>query len=215
MRRFLAFCLLLSTAVFFGVGQGGVRLESSTFTPDLGRPVSVFVRGAPRGATIRWDLDDDGTYERVGEEHLITFTMAEGIRRVTVEVASGGQTLARLTALFVADSRLGAFRTVIPEGHSFLVTVTILPKAALIAPGFLEVIPTGFALEVVDEGGAFWRRAERLEVVWPIILEFGQAVSFTYRLYPLSGVSFQFSGLVSAYVGGKRVEIPIAGAISP
>jgi hypothetical protein len=60
-----AVMLLVLSGLFFGLGAfcGNLTLESSTFIPDPGGSVTLFVRGASSGATFRWDLDGDGTYE--------------------------------------------------------------------------------------------------------------------------------------------------------
>ena len=211
-----AVMLLVLSGLFFGLSALGANLtlESSTFTPDPGESVTLFVRGAPFGATFRWDLDGDGTYELTTAEPWVTFTVPQGMLVVRVEVVGKDQSV-RLLAALVADARLGATRLIVPEGPTYLITITVRSKIPVIAPGFVEDVSQGFAVEVVDDGGAFWRRAEKLEVVWPVILDPGQALTFTYRLYPLAGAEVQFSGAVSAYAEGKRVEIPIAGAIRP
>jgi len=206
---------LVGFSLVLGVLGFGMSLESSTFTPDPGAPVSLFVCGAPAGATFRWDLDGDGIYDRTTTEPQVTFSASPGMRLVKVEVVSAGRTIGQLIVAIVADSKLGATRSVIREETSYLVTISVTSKTPLIAPGFVEDIPAGFAVEVVAEGGAFWRKAEKLEVVWPVILDPGQTLTFSYRFYPLAGVDFQFSGLVSGYVEGKRVEVPIAGIIKP
>ncbi|MGB9757394.1 MAG: hypothetical protein ACPLRP_02160 [Candidatus Bipolaricaulaceae bacterium] len=208
---------LFLLGVFFGASVLGANmtLESSTFTPEPGGSVTLFVRGAPSGATFRWDLDGDGAYELTTAEPQATTTVPQGLRLVRVEVVVGKEGVAQFLAALVADARLGATRFVSHEDKSYLVTITVSCKTPIIAPGFVEDIPPGSTVEVVGEGGAFWRRAEKLEVVWPLILDPGQTVSFTYRLYPLAGAEIRFGGLVSAYVEGKRVEIPIAGAIRP
>lgn len=214
--RFKALVLATATGVLCILGwASGLTLETSTFTPDPGGTVNLFLRGAPADASFHWDLDGDGAYERVTAEPWATVVVPAGLRLVQVRVVSGGKVLAQLTAALVADAQLGAARIVTPEGPNFLVTITVSAKIPLIAPGFVEQIPAGFAVEVVAEGGAFWRKAEKLEAIWPVILDPGQTVTFTYRLYPLAGVSFSWTGLVSAYVEGKRVEIPIAGAVRP
>ncbi|MFN3346769.1 MAG: hypothetical protein ACK42E_03040, partial [Candidatus Bipolaricaulaceae bacterium] len=143
-----------------------------------------------------------------------TVTVAAGTRLVQVEVVRAGQAKL-LAATLVADPHLGAVRTLTPEGATFLVQVLVQSKVPVIAPGFVEEIPKDFALEVVAEGGAFWRRAEKLEVLWPLVLEPGMTLVFTYRLYPPAGRTFRLSGLVSGYVEGQRVEVPIAGFFQP
>ncbi|MBC7221813.1 hypothetical protein H5T56_02335 [Candidatus Bipolaricaulota bacterium] len=216
MRKFKVFFLVVVGILFGGgVFGSGITLEASTFTPDPGTTVSLFVRGAPVGATFRWDLDGDGIFEHTTAEPQVTLSVSEGMKLVRVEVARDGKTLAQSALALVSDRRLGAARLVLSEGTSYLVTITVGGKTTLIAPGFVEDIPAGFAVEVVADGGAFWRRAEKLEVVWPVILDPGQTLTFTYRLSPPAGATFQFAGMVSAYVEGRRVEIPIAGVIHP
>lgn len=205
-------------AILLGVLVGwmglGAALQCSTFTPKPGETVTLTVVGAPVGASFRWDLDGDGRFETSSLEPYITLTAAAGARLVQVEVESAGQA-ELLAARIVANPYLGAVRTLIPEGTTFLVQVAVQSKVLVIAPGFVEEIPQGFALEVVAEGGAFWRRAEKLEVLWPLILEPGMTLVFTYRLFPPAGRTFQLSGLVSGYVEGQRVEVPIAGFFQP
>lgn len=206
---------VLSLVFCLGLLGTEITLESASFTPDPGTAVTIVVHGAPAGATFRWDLDGDGIYERTSGEPQALLTAATGLRVVRVEVIQGNTVLKRIVAGIVADPTLGATRTLVPEDGALLVTITVVAKVPVIAPGFVEDVPTGFALDVVAEGGAFWRKVEKLEAVWPVILDPGQTLSFTYRLYPLAGVDFQFSGMVSAYFQGKRVEIPIAGILHP
>lgn len=204
----------LFTGVLWGVLALGATLQCSTFTPGPGETVTLSVVGAPAGAAFRWDLDGDGRFELSSREPHATLSVAAGPRLVRVEVVSGGRA-ELLTALIVAHPHLGAVRTLTLEGTTLLVQVAVQSKVPVIAPGFVEEIPKGFALEVVAEGGAFWRRAEKLEVLWPLILEPGMRLEFAYRLHPLAGTPFQLSGVVSGYVEGRRVEVPIAGFFQP
>lgn len=192
----------------------GATLHCSTFTPKPDETVTIAVRGAPPGASFRWDLDGDGRFETSSLEPYVTLRVSSGPRLIRVEVVSAGRA-ELLAAMVVADPHLGAVRTIVPEGVTFLVQVAVQSKVPVIAPGFVEEIPKGFAFEVVAEGGAFWRRAEKLEVLWPLILEPGAPLVFTYRLHPPAGATFQLSGVVSGYVEGRRVEVPIAGLFQP
>ncbi len=204
--------ILLS--VLLGWMGFGATLQCSNFIPNPGESVTLTVVGAPAGAVFRWDLDGDGRFETSSVEPYATVSVAAGLRRVRVEVVSAGRA-ELLVAAIVADPYLGAVRTLSVEGNTFLVQVKVQSKVPLIAPGFVEEIPKDFALEVVAEGGAFWRRAERLEVLWPLILEPGMTLVFTYRLFPPAGQTFQLAGRVSGYVEGRRVEVPIAGFFQP
>lgn len=214
MRRMSVLVVMIGLMGTMSWGSS-LTLEASTFTPDPGSSVTLFVRGAPPGTTFYWDLDGDGAYEQTTAEPQITFAVPAGWRLVRVQGTSKGQVLGPLTVALVAGAHLGATRFVLPEGPNFLVTIVVVAKTPVIAPGFVETIPPGFALEVVSADGAFWRKAEKLEAIWPLILDPKQTVTFTYRLYPPTGIFFQFSGTVSAYAAGKRLEIPIAGAVTP
>ena len=209
MRR-LVFLPLFSVAVL----AAGITLECSNFIPDPETTVVLWVRGAPLGASFRWDLDGDGVFESTTLEPQINFVAKRGSQTVTVEVLSGGKSLARASLAIVADPRFGAIRTITKEDGSFLVTILVQAKLPLIAPGIAEEIPVGTAVEVVAEGGAFWRKAEKLEAVWPLILDPGSVLAFSYRVYSTSE-TLRFSGVVSGYVGGQRAEIPIAGQLQP
>jgi len=209
MRKLVIFPLL-SVSVL----AAGIVLECSNLIPDPETTVILWVKGAPQGASFRWDLDGDGRFESTTSEPEIRFVVGSGSRTVTVEVTSAGKSLGQASLGIVADPRLGAIRTITKEDGSFLVTVMIQAKMPLIAPGIAEDIPQGAVVEVVAEGGAFWRKAEKLEAVWPLILDPGSVLAFSYRVYS-TAEKLRLSGVVSGYVGGQRVEIPIAGQLQP
>jgi len=209
MRKLVIFPLL-SVSVL----AAGIVLECSNLIPDPETTVILWVKGAPQGASFRWDLDGDGRFESTTSEPEIRFVVGSGSRTVTVEVTSAGKSLGQASLTIVADPRLGAIRTITKEDGSFLVTLMIQAKMPLIAPGIAEDIPQGAVAEVVAEGGAFWRKAEKLEAVWPLILDPGSVLAFSYRVYS-TAEKLRLSGVVSGYVGGQRVEIPIAGQLQP
>jgi hypothetical protein len=209
MRKLVIFPLLSVTVL-----AAGIVLECSNLIPNPETTVILWVKGAPQGASFRWDLDGDGRFESTTSEPEIRFVVGSGSRKVTVEVTSTGKSLGQASLTIVADPRLGAIRTITKEGGSFLVTVMIQAKMPLIAPGIAEDIPRGAVVEVVAEGGAFWRKAEKLEAVWPLILDPGSVLVFSYRVYSTAD-KLRLSGVVSGYVGGQRVEIPIAGQLQP
>lgn len=198
----------------WSVWATGITLECSNLIPDPGNSVVLFARGAPPGASFRWDLDGDGVFEHTTGEPKASFIARQGSRVVRVEVVSAGKTLGQVALIVTADSRLGAIRSIVREDNSFLVTIQVRAKLPVIAPGLAEEIPAGSALEVVADGGAFWRRAEKLEVVWPLILDPQTIVAFSYRLYPVAQ-DFRVFGLVSGYVAGSRAEIQISGQFQP
>jgi acylphosphatase len=209
MRKLVIFPLLSVTVL-----AAGITLECSNLIPDPETTVILWVKGAPQGASFRWDLDGDGRFETTTSEPEIRFVVGSGSRTVTVEVTSAGKSLGQASLTIVADPRLGAIRTITKEDGSFLVTLMIQAKMPLIAPGIAEDIPQGAVVEVVAEGGAFWRKAEKLEAVWPLILDPGSVLAFSYRVYS-TAEKLRLSGVVSGYVGGQRVEIPIAGQLQP
>jgi hypothetical protein len=209
MRKLVIFPLLSVTVL-----AAGITLECSNLIPDPETTVILWVKGAPQGASFRWDLDGDGRFESTTSEPEIRFVVGSGSRTVTVEVTSAGKSLGQASLTIVADPRLGAIRTITKEDGSFLVTLMIQAKMPLIAPGIAEDIPQGAVVEVVAEGGAFWRKAEKLEAVWPLILDPGSVLAFSYRVYS-TAEKLRLSGVVSGYVGGQRVEIPIAGQLQP
>jgi hypothetical protein len=209
MRKLVIFPLL-SVSVL----AAGITLECSNLIPDPETTVILWVKGAPQGASFRWDLDGDGRFETTTSEPEIRFVVGSGSRTVTVEVTSAGKSLGQASLGIVADPRLGAIRTITKEDGSFLVTLMIQAKMPLIAPGIAEDIPQGAVVEVVAEGGAFWRKAEKLEAVWPLILDPGSVLAFSYRVYS-TAEKLRLSGVVSGYVGGQRAEIPIAGQLQP
>lgn len=204
----------MSLVLVVGYLAFGATLQCSDFAPRPGDVVTLTVVGAPSGATFRWDLDGDGRFEATSAEPHASFVAPAGLRLVQVEVVAG-QGTEILAAAVVGHPYLGAVRTILVEDATLLVQITVESKVPVIAPGLEEEIPRDWALEVVAEGGAFWRRAERLEVLWPLILEPGTTISFSYRLHPPAGVAVRLSGLVSGYVEGKRAVAPVAGFFQP
>lgn len=198
----------------FAWGQG-VVLVATNAIPSPGSEVSFQVVGAPSGAQFRWDFNGDGRADATTNQPWANWTVPAGYWEIAVEVVQGGKVVSRVTAAVVADAQVGAFRSARWNGGVLEVTVTVRAKQALVAPAVVEAVPPGWAVAVVDDGGAVYRRGEVLEVLWSTALAPGMELRFVYALYPPAGrAPVRLSGSVSAYREGRRVEARVAGVVT-
>ncbi len=195
----------------------GMDLLVTDFIPSPGDTIAIWVAGAPDGAEFHWDLDGDGTPEKVTSESRIEWAVPEGAHQVVVSVVLGGKTIATFRAMVVCDSRFGAFQTVMLERGQFIVTVVFRAKTVLRAPGLSLKTPVGWGTEMIDPGSFVYRLKGGIEGLWSLELYPGDELTITYRLLPLAkGMAFTFSGTASAFVEGEGyVELPVAGLINP
>ncbi|MGC9529936.1 MAG: hypothetical protein ACP5G2_04870 [Candidatus Bipolaricaulaceae bacterium] len=173
------------------------------------------VSGAPTGSTFQWDFDGDGVAELTTNAPRAACTVYAGYRETVVTVVHGGRVVASAQAAVVADDKLGAVRTTSDLGNgAFEVTITLVAKVPLTAPGLVERVPADWALEMLDSGGAQWKVGEALEAVWPLKTAAGDELSLRFRLYAPPGAAVRLSGQASGYGPQGRVEVPVAGVIT-
>ncbi len=193
-----------------------VTLQVSTFTPDPGETVQLWISGAPVGAEFLWDLNGDGIADSTTEIPRLQWAVPQGAHKVRVVVKHEGKVIAAIEALIVADPYIACWQTIIPSGNTWEVKVTFRAKANLSAPGLEIEVPEGWGVEVSDPGNLTYKIKGGIHGFWAIELYPGDELGFRYRLYPVSpGLSFVFSGKASGVVAGRYYTVPIAGVVAP
>ena len=206
----------LSVLGAISVCGGAATLQASTFTPDPGETIQLWVSGAPVGAEFLWDLNGDGAADRVTQAPRLQWAVPQGVHRVGVEVRHQGKVIAAIEALIVADPFIACWQTISISGNTWEVEVTFRAKTDLSAPGLEIEIPAGWGVEVLDPGNLTYKIKGGIYGFWATELHPGDELGFRYRLYPVSsGLSFVFSGKASGVVGRRYYTVPIAGVVSP
>ncbi len=194
---------------------GGISIVPSDLTPLPGTALTLRAEGAPSGASFYWDFGGDGTVDLVSQSPEVTYTARAGWQEVVVQVVQEGVAIDSARLAIVADERLGAFR-IVKGCDPVEVTIVVRAKAHIVAPGIEESIPPGWTVEIVDDGGAFYKlKSNTLQAVWPLELWTGYEVRLRYLLYPPApGAVARLHGSASAYAAeGGRIEIRIGGSV--
>lgn len=208
--------IVLSFAVLGALSGGAATLQVSTFTPNPGEMVNLWVSGAPLGAQFLWDLNGDGVADRSTETPRIQWAVPQGPHRVGVVVQHEGKTVASVEALIVADPYIGCWQIAKRVGDFWEVTVIFRAKARFTAPGLEIQVPEGWGVEVLDPGNLTYKVKGGIHGFWAVELHPGDELKFRYRLYPVSpGLSFVFTGTASGVIEGRYYTVPIAGIVSP
>ena len=208
--------ILLVSAILGAFSGGAVTLQVSTFTPDPGETIQLWISGAPMGAEFLWDLNGDGVADRTTEIPRLQWAVPLGAHTVRVVVRKEGKVIETFEALIVADPYMACWQTTVPVGNTWEVKVTFRAKANLSAPGLEIEVPEGWGVDVLDPGNLTYKIKGGIHGFWAVELFPGDELSFRYRLYPVSpGLSFVFSGEASGVVGGRYYTVPIAGIVAP
>lgn len=207
----------LATAAFLSLAllgsAGGIELIPSNPAPVPGETLTLVVSGAPAGAKYYWDFGGDGTVDKVTTGPQIPYTAPAGYQEIAVQALVGDKAVGSARIAISANDSLGAFRQVEVREGRIEVTITLIARVHLVAPGIEESVPSGWGAEVVDDGGAIYMTGEVLQAVWPLELWPDDQVSLTFVLYPGPGGSARLSGLASAYGPEGRVEVRIGGDV--
>lgn len=208
--------MFLGLAILGAFSGGAVTLQVSTFTPDPGETIQLWISGAPVGAEFLWDLNGDGVADRTTEVPRLQWAVPQGAHKVGVLVKNAGTVIASIEALIVADPYIACWQTTVPAGNTWEVEVTFRAKVTLSAPGLEIGVPDGWGVEVLDPGSLTYKIKGGIHGLWALRLAPGDELAFRYRLYPVSpGISPVFYGKASGIVGGRYHTVPIAGIISP
>jgi len=154
------------------------------------------------------------------DQSLVTYSFASaGFYEVVLTITdAGGRTSVARQGIVVGPVPAIAVRELLVEsdGSIFvLITVTMNQRATV---NIEEHIPDGWAVEIVDTGGATVNpnmQMKQYEVLWMSRFEPEETVTFSYRLRPAyASVLPTLHGEVEGYSSGSRFDIGIAGMLT-
>jgi len=193
--------------------------EVSTYNPDVAELVNFEVCEPCLGESgtfhYAWDFDSDGIAELETDDPVAAYGFAsDGYHQVTLTVTAAGQVRSRRKGVLVGPTPAYAVRELIEqENGTVFVLITIHVESAVPGSlGFVESMPDGWQLEIVDPGGATTKRnagEKQLEVFWMMSLDAGAELTFSYRLHRSYASELPLlEGELSGYSEGR-----FAGAI--
>lgn len=199
------------------------NFDPSTYNPDIAEIVSFEVCEPCLGGTnftFSWDFDGNGVSELDTDQDLVTYSFApEGFYVVELTVTdSSGRTSVSKQGIYVGPAPATAVRELLVESDgSIFVLITVTMNGRFSSVGIEENIPDGWAIEVVDAGGALVNpnMGERqYEILWMSMFEAGETITFSYRLRPAyTSVLPTLHGEVSGYASGTLHVMGIAGML--
>lgn len=208
-------------SVMFGLLAlaGGLSLIPSTPIPLPGAEITLQVVGAPAGAQFKWDFDGDGRPDATTNQPGARWIVPPGSWEVAVEVVQGGQSLGRLSTMVVADTRAGVVREARGTKSAVEVTVTVLARTRIMAPGLTVEVPPGWVVTSLDPSTV--NEQGQLEILPSSAMELypGQELTVRYVMYPPSSVAPArlagwFTGYVTEAGRVERLSIPVAGPVT-
>jgi len=198
--------ILMFAAIAFGFEAD---FDPSTYNPDVAEIINFEICEPCLGGsdfTFSWDFDGDGIPELETNQDLVTYSFdTEGFYEVVLTVSdSGGRTSVSRQGIVVGCVPATAVRELLVESDgSILVLITVSINERAPGIGIEESIPSGWAVELVDAGGAVVKQNNELrqyEVGWMSLFEAGEAVTFSYRLRPAyTSVLPQLDGVVAGF----------------
>ena len=198
--------------------------DPSTYNPDVAEIVNFEVCEPCLGGsnfTFSWDFDGNGDPEFDTDQDLVTYSFASaGFYEVILTVTdAGGRTSVARQGIVVGPIPAIAVRELLVESDgAIFVLLTVTMNERVSAPGIEENIPDGWAIEVVDAGGAVMKpnmEEKQYEIAWMSMFEPGGTVTFSYRLRPAyTSVLPTLSGELSGYSGGERFVAKVAGMLT-
>lgn len=197
--------------------------DPSTYNPDVAEIVNFEVCEPCLGGsdfTYSWDFDGNGEPDFETDQSLVTYSFASaGFYEVVLTVTdAGGRTSVARQGIVVGPVPAIAVRELLVESDdAIFVLITLTMNERVSAPGIEENIPDGWAVEIVDAGGAVVKlnmEEKQYEIAWLSMFEPGETVTFSYRLRPAytSGL-LTLDGEMSGYSNGYFLT-GIAGMLS-
>ena len=197
--------------------------DPSTYNPDVAEIVNFEVCEPCLGGsdfTYSWDFDGNGEPELETDQGLVTHSYASaGFYEVVLTITDvGGRTSVARQGIVVGPVPAIAVRELLVESDdAIFVLITLTMNDRVSAPGIEEDIPDGWAVEIVDAGGAVVKlnmEERQYEIAWMSMFEPGETVTFSYRLRPGYASSFPtLDGKMSGYSNGYFLA-GIAGMLS-
>jgi len=184
---------------------------TSSFDPD-GRIV-----------TYEWDFDGDGLFDQATTDPVVSYTYGTaGVKSVTLRATDDEGAIARTSlSIEVDELAVSVTRTISTSqalpGSTFLVVVRIEPEIDLAGVGLQEVLPIGWEIKPLENGGAAFKRST---VQWVFVdqIRAGTTKVISYELtVPESDrliattlpVCFTLSGTLQAMT--PFMELPVEG----
>jgi PKD repeat protein len=154
------------------------------------------------------------------DQILVTYSFdSEGFYEVVLTVSdAGGRTSVSRQGVVVGPVPAMAVRELLVESDgAIFVLITVTMNEPVSAPGIEEKFSDGWAIELVDAGGAVVKQNMELrqyEAGWMSKFEAGESVTFSYRLRPAyTSVLPQLRGVVTGYSSSKYFRTGIAGML--
>ncbi len=213
MRMAAMFTVVLLASL--GGVAGTMTIVASEPYPDPGTTVTFQLEGAPAANEFRWTLGEHG--RAVRSETWLRWAIPEGYHELKVEAVRDGTVVARASYGVLADTRLGATRTVHRRSGYMEVRITVRAKQTITGGlSVVEAIPEGKAVgDALSDGDLAPRRENgKLVTGWWTELRPGMQGYFEYVLHGEGTVGeSRFSGVAVAYIDGERVELTIGGQV--
>lgn len=225
-NRWIVLCASIGLVLMFAGAASAFEadFDPSTYNPDVGEIVNFEVCETCLGDsefTYSWDFDGNGEAELETDEDLVTYSFAsEGFYEVVLTITdAGGRTSVARQGVVVGPIPAMAVRELLVESDgAIFVLITIDMNGRFSSVGIEESIPDGWAIEIVDAGGALvnTNMTERqIELLWMSMFEDEESVTFSYRLRPAyTSVLPTLFGEVSGYASGVRYVMGIAGMLA-
>jgi len=198
--------------------------DPSTYNPEAGEIINFEVCQSCLGSsdfTYYWDFDNDGDPEFDTDQDLVTYSFdTDGFYEVVLTVRdAGGRTSVAKQGIVVGSVPAVAVRELLVESDGAIyVLITVTMNERFSSVGIEESIPDGWAVEIVDAGGALARpnmEERQIEIVWMSMYESDETATFSYRLRPAyTSVLPTLYGEVSGYSSGTRHVMGIAGTLT-
>lgn len=225
IHRWIAYWMSISLVLMFAATAVAFEadFDPSTYNPDVGEIINFEICQPCLGGSdfvFSWDFDGDGVSELDTDQDLVTYSFAsEGYYEVVLTVSdTSGRTSVSKQGIVVGAVPAVAVRELLVESDgSIYVLITITMNERFSSLGIEEDIPDGWAIEVVDTGGALVNpnMSERqYEILWMSMFEADESVTFSYRLRPAyTSVLPILYGEVSGYASGDLRVMGIAGML--
>ncbi|MFC2095175.1 PKD domain-containing protein [Candidatus Bipolaricaulota bacterium] len=223
-NRWIALCVSIGLVLMFAAAATAFEadFDPSTYNPEVGEIVNFEVCESCLGGsdfTYFWDFDGNGEVELETDQALVTYSFgSEGFFEIELTVRdAGGRTSVARQGIVVGPAKAVAVRELLVESDGAIFVLITITTHATATVNIEEGIPDGWAVEVVDVGGAMVKinaAEKRIEAAWMSLYEADETVTFSYRLRPAyTSVLPVLHGEVAGYSSGDRFVAGIAGML--
>ncbi|MBE0636818.1 PKD domain-containing protein [Candidatus Bipolaricaulota bacterium] len=224
-NRWIAQCVSIGLVLMSAVAVSAFEadFDPSTYNPDVGEIVNFEVCEPCLGGsdfTYSWDFDGNGEAERETDQDLVTYSFdTAGFYEVVLTITdAGGRTSVATQGIVVGPIQAFAVRELLVEADGAIFVLITITTRATATVNIEEGLPNGWAVEVVDTGGAVVKinsTEKRIEAAWMSLYDSDETLAFSYRLRPAyTSVLPELSGNVVGYASGVRYVMGIAGMLA-